>query len=124
MIDIHCHPLPFVDDGAEDWDASLEMARMASEDGVRQWIATPHWKGSPGDTATVRERLEELRLRLKAEQIPLRVHPGNEVILVPRLVESLQEGNALTLAGSKYLLLETAQLEYGAYIQQAMFQIQ
>jgi protein-tyrosine phosphatase len=124
VIDIHCHVLPFVDDGAEDWEDSLAMARAAADDGIRQCVATPHWTGREGEAETFRTRLTELQDRLQQADIPLRVHAGNEVILVPNLVDSLKAGSAFCLGESSYILLETAQLEYGAYIQQALFQIQ
>ena len=41
MIDIHCHLLPGVDDGAKSWDVTLEMCRMAQQDGVTHIVATP-----------------------------------------------------------------------------------
>ena len=124
MIDIHCHVLPFVDDGAQNWEDSLAMASAAADDGIRQCVATPHWTGRDGEADEFRSKLSELQDRLKQAGIPLRVHAGNEVILVPNLVDSLKAGTAFCLGESSYILLETAQLEYGAYIQQAMFQIQ
>ncbi len=42
MIDIHCHILPKVDDGSKSWDMSLEMCRMAADDGIEHIVATPH----------------------------------------------------------------------------------
>ena len=42
MIDIHCHILPKVDDGPKSWDTSLEMCRMAADDGIEHIVATPH----------------------------------------------------------------------------------
>lgn len=124
MIDVHCHVLPFLDDGSPDWETSLNMARAASQDGIQQCIATPHWTGAPGEADKTRDRAEEFRKRLTEERIPIKVHVGNEVILVPRLVEALKEGQALTLGGSNYVLLETAQLETGAYTHSALFQLQ
>ena len=32
MVDIHCHLLPGVDDGADDWEVSLEIGRIAAAD--------------------------------------------------------------------------------------------
>ena len=124
MIDVHCHVLPYLDDGAKDWEASLTLARMAVEAGIAQCIATPHWTGREGETEKTLSRAEELRAKLAEAGIPLRVHTGNEVILVPGLVEALRGGSALTLGGSSYVLLETAQLEHGAYTQNALFQLQ
>jgi protein-tyrosine phosphatase len=42
MIDLHCHILPAVDDGANSWQESLEMARIAEADGITDILATPH----------------------------------------------------------------------------------
>ena len=42
MIDIHCHPLTGVDDGAKSFEISAEMCRMAAADGITHLVATPH----------------------------------------------------------------------------------
>ncbi len=42
MIDIHCHPLPGVDDGARSFEVAVAMCRIAAEDGVTHLVATPH----------------------------------------------------------------------------------
>lgn len=42
MIDVHCHILPGVDDGSKSWEMSVEMCRMAAEDGIEHIVATPH----------------------------------------------------------------------------------
>ena len=42
MIDIHCHILPGVDDGAKSWETAVQMCRMAWDDGIRHIVATPH----------------------------------------------------------------------------------
>ena len=42
MIDLHCHILPGIDDGALDLADSLSMARVAAADGIRVIAATPH----------------------------------------------------------------------------------
>lgn len=42
MIDIHCHVLPDVDDGAKSWEVAVEMCAMAWQDGIEHIVATPH----------------------------------------------------------------------------------
>jgi protein-tyrosine phosphatase len=42
MIDLHCHPLPGVDDGAPDFETAVAMCRMAAADGITHLVATPH----------------------------------------------------------------------------------
>ena len=43
MIDIHCHILPCIDDGSKSIDETLEMARIAVDEGIHHIIATPHY---------------------------------------------------------------------------------
>ena len=42
MIDLHCHLLPGIDDGAAELSVSLEMARAFVADGVSVVACTPH----------------------------------------------------------------------------------
>jgi len=42
MVDVHCHVLPLVDDGAKSWDIAVNMCRIAFQDGITHIVATPH----------------------------------------------------------------------------------
>jgi protein-tyrosine phosphatase len=42
MLDLHCHILPGVDDGAASLDEALAMARFCVRDGITHVVATPH----------------------------------------------------------------------------------
>jgi protein-tyrosine phosphatase len=42
MIDIHCHPLPGIDDGAKSFEVAVGMCRVAAVDGISHLVATPH----------------------------------------------------------------------------------
>ena len=42
MVDLHCHILDAIDDGARDADDSVAMARQAEADGIEAVCATPH----------------------------------------------------------------------------------
>jgi protein-tyrosine phosphatase len=42
MIDVHCHLLPEVDDGAKSWEMALEMCAVAKADGISHIVCTPH----------------------------------------------------------------------------------
>ena len=67
VIDIHCHILPGLDDGAEDWSKSLEMAQIAAIDGISGIVCTPHFSHVfPGNNLTaILAAIEELRTRLR-----------------------------------------------------------
>ncbi|MBP7147183.1 MAG: hypothetical protein KBD01_06540 [Acidobacteria bacterium] len=109
MIDTHIHILPGLDDGAPDDEAALEMARIAVEDGVTAMMVTPHMREGDylNEKPEVLERVAEFRELLQREGVALRVEPGSEVHLGPRLVERIQEGRILTCGDAGvYLLLE------------------
>jgi protein-tyrosine phosphatase len=42
MIDIHCHILPGIDDGAKDMTEALALINLAAEDGIKRIVVTPH----------------------------------------------------------------------------------
>ncbi|MDG0809249.1 tyrosine-protein phosphatase [Cohnella rhizosphaerae] len=83
MIDIHCHILHGVDDGAKDLDESVAMARIAYADGIRDIVVTPHFNGFYLTVSDiVHRKLEELERELDRQGVDVRLHPGNEVQLV------------------------------------------
>ena len=45
MIDVHCHLLPGLDDGAGSLEESLAMLRTAWKEGITDIIVTPHFSG-------------------------------------------------------------------------------
>ncbi|HTQ40707.1 MAG TPA: CpsB/CapC family capsule biosynthesis tyrosine phosphatase [Pirellulales bacterium] len=108
FVDIHCHLLPALDDGAKNIDESLAMARMAVADGIRAIVVTPHQLGGLSlDGNTIRLKTNELRLQLQAANVPLEIYPGGDVRVEPDLLQRIQHGEVLTLADrQKHVLLE------------------
>lgn len=108
MIDLHCHILPGIDDGAPDLELSLAMARRAVEDGITVTACTPHiMPGYYENTgSSIREHVVVLQAQLDAHEIPLKLTTGADVHLVTDLVAGLRSGRILTLADSQYFLFE------------------
>jgi protein-tyrosine phosphatase len=109
FVDIHCHLLPGIDDGAKDLGESLEMARLAVADGTATVIATPHQLGnySQNKGDDIRRRVAELQQRLESEKIPLQVLPGADVRIEPDMIAGLVRGEVLSLGDRrKHVLLE------------------
>ena len=108
MIDLHCHILPGIDDGAPDLDLSLAMARRAVEDGITVTACTPHiMPGYYENTGPqIRGHVAALQVALEQNDIPLRLVTGADVHLVPDLVGGLRSGRLLTLNDSRYFLFE------------------
>src|SRR5271166_5316372 len=66
MVDLHCHILPGLDDGAKTIEDSLAMAEDAIQDGITHVIATPHSSTSHTfDFQRVRAARDELQQRLE-----------------------------------------------------------
>ena len=108
MIDLHCHMLPALDDGAADLGVSLEMARACVRDGVSVLACTPHiLPGLYHNTGPqIRAAVEALQIELDREGIPLLLVTGADNHVVPDFVAGLQSGRLLSLADSRYVLVE------------------
>jgi protein-tyrosine phosphatase len=106
MIDIHSHILPDLDDGARDMVESVEMARIAAEDGITHMVATPHMfnglshNPEPGEVSV---RVEALQTEVGDS---LRILPGNEVHIAHDLAEKATAGLLTPLNKKSYMLIE------------------
>lgn len=108
MIDIHTHILPGLDDGAANFDDTLDMARAACSEGITALIATPHHANGVymNGASDVRSLTETVNSRLQEESIPLTIAAGQEIRVHDDLLDAWQRGELLPLAGSDYVLLE------------------
>lgn len=104
MIDLHCHILPGLDDGAQDLEEALYMAHMAAQSGVSAMVATPHCRD--GGAHRVREAVSYLRQALHSGNIPLKLYTGMEIFGSFDTARLLREGHLLTLNHSRYPLIE------------------
>ncbi len=111
MIDLHCHMIPLIDDGAESARVACRMAELSLRNGVDTVVATPHCnlKGSRPNYRgrTFTEIFSMFRALLIQHDIPLRVLPGSEVFAhSSNLRRLLEEKQLVTLNHSRYLLVE------------------
>lgn len=109
FVDIHCHLVPGIDDGAKSWQESLAMARMAVADGIETIVVTPHQLGGYAHNSgeMIRQRTAELQRELDAHDILLRVLPGADVRIDNGMIEGLKNGGVLTLGDHRrHVLLE------------------
>lgn len=108
MIDLHCHMLPGIDDGAPDLETALAMARIAVADGITMTACTPHiYPGLFENTAeSIAQAMAALQTDLQQAGIPLELTYGADIQLVPELVQCLRGGSYPTIHGSRYFLFE------------------
>jgi protein-tyrosine phosphatase len=108
MIDLHCHILPGVDDGASDLVVSLAMAKVAVAQGITTVACTPHIL--PGlyhnAGAGIRQATAQLQDILNKEEIPLRLTTGADAHMAPDFIGGLRSGRLLSVADSRYVLVE------------------
>jgi protein-tyrosine phosphatase len=109
LIDLHCHILPALDDGAFDLADSLAMARQAESDGITAVCATPHIR----DDHDVRieelaERTDALQRELDRHGVGVRIVQGGEVSQLAADGLSERQLREVSLGGGCWILLEPA----------------
>jgi protein-tyrosine phosphatase len=108
LIDLHCHILPGLDDGAPNLAVALDMARNAVADGVTTVACTPHiLPGLYHNTGPdIRSAVAQLTVALADAGIPLSLVTGADNHVIPNFVDELHHGHLLTLADTRYVLVE------------------
>ncbi len=107
MIDLHCHILPELDDGARDLADSVEMARVAERDGIRLICATPHIHPDHDVTPDELEgRAAAVNHELARQGLDVRVVPAGEVAepMLDRLSDEVLE--RVALGSGRWVLVE------------------
>lgn len=125
IIDIHTHILPGLDDGSKSLEESLRMARIAYDQGIRAMIATPHLmpEGRRAGREEILEALRQLQEALLDEGLDIDLYPGNEIYFHEEAIGLLEQGEALTLAGSDCVLVEFSPMEDARYIRNALREV-
>lgn len=106
--DIHSHLVPGVDDGARDEAMSTALLRQAAAEGIGLMIVTPHNYPDHSEkrVGLMKERFRRLR-EIAAEETPgIELFLGNEVFYRDCIIEDLEEGRALSMAGTHWVLTE------------------
>jgi protein-tyrosine phosphatase len=109
VVDLHCHILPALDDGARSLADSVAMARQAQADGIAVVCATPHIRADHDVRIDqIARRVEELEVELAREGVAVRVLSGGEVAAHAAETLTPQELRLVSLAGAGWILLEPA----------------
>lgn len=125
MIDLHCHIIPWVDDGADNAEVACLMAEHAARSGVKTVVATPHsnlggacrnFRGTDYD-----RRFALFRALLRQHKIPLEILPGAEIFIDGMdAVRRIDSHELVTLNHSRYLLVEFAFSASGSSVSAAL----
>ena len=109
MIDIHSHILPGVDDGSPSMEISLEMLRMAADNGTTDIVATPHHNHEfPYDEEHIHSLFTELSD--KAGDF-INIHLACDFHLsVDNVQDALANPGKFTINKNGYLMVELPEL--------------
>jgi protein-tyrosine phosphatase len=121
MIDIHCHLLPAIDDGAKSWEITMEMCRLAQQDGVTHIVATPHANYEYRyDRAAHLALLDELRSRVPGICFSL----GCDFHLsYENISDAIAHPGRYAIGDTRYLLVELS--NYSAFnVSQTLYDLQ
>ena len=126
MIDLHCHILPGIDDGADTLADSLAMAEAAISQGITHILCTPHHNNgkymNPKDEVIT--KVAELQKELDQRNLPLTLLEGQEVRITGDLVSEIQQDQILfTDLTDTYILIEFPTADVPAYAEQLLFEL-
>ena len=126
MIDLHCHILHDLDDGAETAAESMQMARTFVRSGYSIVAATPHmvpgtaWMPS---VDRIKTQVADLNQTIKDEGLKLEIVSGMEIALDPQIPDLLDDGRLLPLGNASCLLIEPSFQQLPPGWEQVIFSI-
>ena len=123
MVDIHCHILPALDDGAVEESVAREMAAMAAADGVTHIVATPH--------SNYRYEFDLEVNRRKRDELQSAVGDKPKLLLgcdfhlsYENLEDARRRPQRYSINGGPYLLVEFADISIPPNMDQVFFDLQ
>lgn len=108
MIDMHCHLLHHMDDGAQSIWESVQLCETAEENQITKIVLTPHFDYAQGTEQFISERdtrTETLRSMLKKKNINVELYVGSEYFVDDSIFDEPCLGG-MTINNSRYLLIE------------------
>ncbi len=125
MYDLHAHILPGVDDGAVTPEDTLAMSRVAAETGSKIVLATPHRKDVTENRSVeyLRELISDMNEQNRVHGVELSLVLGMENHLDTDLPAEIEAGRALTMGGTRYILIEMPFFGRPDYIESTLAEV-
>lgn len=125
LVDLHCHLLPGIDDGAANENAAVDLMRKEEADGVHAVMFTPHfYYERMGLDSFVANRKAAYTLTANAcrrEGIRVAGKLGAEVHFTPAL--PFLDLSKLCFSGTRYILVEFPTTVHAAGIEETLYAI-
>jgi len=126
MYDLHSHILPNIDDGAKNIEMSLAMLELATNNGTKGIVATPHviegeWLPTWDKILTACDTLQQAA-RQAGNNIP--IYPGGEVAIYRDILDLLTGPGAYCINSGRYLLVELPATHIPSFTEDFFFTLQ
>ena len=97
-IDVHCHVIPHIDDGARTTSQALRMIGIAYKNGIRTMVATPHYEVSRYDNniEKIIKYYNKVKMLAKEKYPDFNIFLGNEVFYSYGVIDGLNETRIFT----------------------------
>ena len=108
FVDLHQHVLYGMDDGPKTAEEMQAMLEMDAKEGISLIFATSHSSNrlQRDGGELYRKHLEEANAYCREKQLPVKVVEGCEIFYTDTTSDMLAQGKLMTLASSRYALLE------------------
>lgn len=110
IVDLHMHVVPDIDDGSRNIEESIEILKLAEQQGVTDVFCTSHNGYSAEDGEAYQKTFDLLKQSAEEADIQIRLHKGCEVLCAAEYIDDiiygLEEGIFPTLGDTKYVLTE------------------
>jgi len=125
MVDIHCHVLPGVYDGAASTEQALEMLRRGQAEGIDAAVLTPHVRPEHGlgQEAVHQERFAELRQAVRQAGLPIQIHLGAEIGFRFDMVEVARWPSGTLAGGGRFALVDLPPGPLSPGLEQGFFEL-
>lgn len=125
-IDLHCHWIARIDDGARSPEEGVAMLRALGELGFVQVMATPHMRPGMFDNGK-----QDLHAAFERMQPHLAEHADLPIVALSSehyfddtVFQRIIAAQALPYPGEHAILLEFYQVDFPAYVEQRLFDLQ
>ena len=118
IIDIHTHVLPLVDDGSDSMERTISMLQVLKNEGVTDIFCTPHYRLDMFLTPAEEDLrvFNEVKSEVEKLGLDINLYLGQELHNAPEMLPLVKQGKAITIADSKYILLEFSWHNEGDFV--------
>ena len=108
IADIHCHILPYVDDGAEQKEESMALLESQFQQGVRVVCLTPHLRKGMFETPDeeIFRQFEKMKQSAQVFNRRLHLYLSREYYCDSSFIQRVEEGEVIPMGNGSYLLTE------------------